>query len=55
MRHTFLSRLQSLMDMISGVQPFQPLPESYFQQPDWNRTTQALKTPAAWRRQRRVR
>jgi hypothetical protein len=55
MSRKFLSQLQSIIDFISGVQPFQPLPESFFKQTDWTLATQALSKPAAWRRQARVR
>lgn len=48
-------RLQALIDLLCGVQPFQPLPEAYFQQTDWALATRTLQMPAAWRRQPRVR
>lgn len=47
--------LMSLGDRIFPTQPYQPLPETYFQQPDWQARLSILQTPAAWRRQAQVR
>lgn len=48
-------RFFALCDVLFGTQPFQPLPEAYFQQTDWSSATRGLQMPAAWRRQSRVR
>lgn len=55
MQGKIINQLQALIDLFCGVQPFQPLPEAYFQQPDWTLATRNLQMPAAWRRQPRVR
>jgi hypothetical protein len=55
MQRKIIIQLQTFIDLFFGVQPFQPLPEAYFQQPDWALATRALQMPAAWRRQQRVR
>lgn len=44
------TQLQYVMDALVGVRPFQPLPEAFFQQPDWHEAAQALRLPAVWRR-----
>jgi hypothetical protein len=54
-RKRFIQRLQSIVEIISGGQPWQPLPDAYFEQPDWQMATQLLQLPAAWRRPAKVR
>lgn len=54
-RKTFIQRLQSIVEILSGGQPWQPLPDAYFEQTDWQMASQSLKLPAAWRRQSKVR
>jgi hypothetical protein len=44
------AQLQYVMDALAGVRPFQPLPEAFFQQPDWHEAEQALRLPTVWRR-----
>lgn len=44
------NQVQCLMDALVGIRPFQPLPEAFFQQPDWHEAAQALRLPAVWRR-----
>ena len=41
--------------LLFQIQPFQPLPRTYHQHPDWEARLHTLQTPAAWRRQCRVR
>ena len=55
MPHSLLSHLQFLCDLLFQIQPFQPLPQTYHQHPDWEARLHTLQTPAAWRRQCRVR
>ena len=55
MPQSLLSHLQSLFDLLFQTQPFQPLPRTYHQSPDWEAQLHTLQTPAAWRRQCRVR
>ena len=49
-----LTQLQKLMDAMDGARPFQPLPEAFYQQPDWHQAAQALRLPAVWRRNGRA-
>lgn len=49
LRHVY-SQLQSFLDVLVGVRPFQPLPEAFFNQPDWRQAEQLLRAPAVWRR-----
>lgn len=58
MRHikTVIRQLQDVLDLLSGAaEPFQPLPDTFFQQPDWHQAAQSLQQPAVWRRSLRVR
>lgn len=50
MIQSVFTQLQYVMDALVGVRPFQPLPEAFFQQPDWHEAAQALRLPAVWRR-----
>ena len=53
---TVIRQLQDVLDQILGAAaPFQPLPETYFQQPDWHQAAQSLQQPAVWRRSLQVR
>lgn len=45
-----IAQLQNVMDAFVGVRPFQPLPQAFFHQPNWQETAQALRLPAVWRR-----
>lgn len=47
---TVYSHLQNLLDELFGVRPFQPLPDAFFNQPDWHQAEQSLRAPAVWRR-----
>lgn len=56
MRQQLAARLHTFIELlVGGSKPFQPLPEAYYQQPDWLSASQALQKPAAWRRQCRQR
>lgn len=52
---TAYSHFQNLLDVLVGIRPFQPLPEAFFNQPDWHQAEQSLRSPAVWRRAIRVR
>jgi len=45
-----LTQLQYVLDALVDVRPFQPLPDAFFQHPDWHEAAQALRLPAVWRR-----
>ena len=45
-----LTQLQDLLDVLVGFRPFQPLPQAFFEQPDWHEAEQARQLPAVWRR-----
>ena len=40
MIQSVFTQLQYVMDALVGVRPFQPLPEAFFQQPDWHEAAQ---------------
>lgn len=44
------SHLQNLLDELFAIRPFQPLPDAFFNQPDWHQAEQSLRAPAVWRR-----
>lgn len=50
MIQSVFNQFQYLMDALVAVRPFQPLPDAFFQQPDWHEAAQALRLPAVWRR-----
>lgn len=52
---TAYNHFQNLLDVLVGIRPFQPLPEAFFNQPDWHQAEQSLRAPAVWRRAIRVR
>lgn len=54
LRHVY-SQIQTLLDILVGIRPFQPLPEAFFNQPDWHQAEQSLRAPAVWRRAGRTR
>lgn len=54
LRHLY-SQIQTLLDVLVGIRPFQPLPEAFFNQPDWHQAEQSLRVPAVWRRAGRTR
>lgn len=48
---TVIRHLQDVLDLISGASmPFQPLPDAFYQQPDWHETARLRHLPAVWRR-----
>lgn len=51
---TAYSHFQNLLDVLVGIRPFQPLPEAFFNQPDWHQAEKSLRSPAVWRRAIRV-
>lgn len=49
------SHLQTLLDVLVGIRPFQPLPEAFFNQPDWHQAEHSLRAPTVCRRAGRSR
>ena len=48
---TFARQLSDVLDLLSGAAaPYQPLPEAFFQQPDWHEAARLRHLPAIWRR-----
>jgi hypothetical protein len=54
MARNLFERLNDLFDLMAGGQTYQPLPDEFFNQPDWDHASKSLALPAAWRRQVRV-